>query len=245
MSFDNTGDPQKSKQESGTFGEEDKGGDKKPYLVIDGREFATQEDVIKHISSAQEHISTLEGENRSYRETQEQLKKAADENISARELLEGIHKATTQPKAPETPALSKEEIAAEAAKLASQMVDEKLKSDRVKEAEQANLSECLQSAEQALGEDYIQRVNEIGKAHNLSGAQIDNLAKTAPSVFKRLFLPEDKKGKGPSDGEYNTAAFNKVQEPEKRTSIMSVTDNKSRANLVQERIAAKLAEANN
>lgn len=245
MSFDKS-DQDQGNQAPGTFDKTagQQSDNSQPFLVIGERAFATPDDVQKKISSADAHIEKIEAENKAYRERQEALEKAANDNLSARELLEGIKSATSQPAPSETPSISPEEVAAKAIQIATNQVQENLKSDALKKAEEANLNEALTAAKEYFGDDYIDKVNDLGKEHGLDGKAINNLAKQSPKAFANLFLPKTEQSKGPSDGDYNSAAFHQQSKTES-TSFMKLTTVKDRAAEVQRRIQEAEQRARN
>jgi len=229
----------KDKSTVGGFEPKENGADKQPFLKIGEREFATAEDVRKFYENSQSHIKKLEEENSNYREREGVLSKAAADNVSMRELLEGINKAAASQKPSETPSVSRDELVAEAVQIATTQLREELKSERTKEAEEVNLRQAMKVAEEHYGSDYIGKVIEAGRAIGLSGAQINNLAKQNPEVFSRTFIGQVKKASsGPAEGDINTAAL-KEQPQDRKGGLMKILDNKSRANYVMERIAAK------
>lgn len=240
MSFDTD-----DKSESSNNGfDQPAGEDQTPKPIKVGeREFATQEDLERHILSAQEHITKIEAENAEMRAKEEVLSKAAEENISARELLEGISKANKSTESSETPSKSQDELVAEAVALATARVSENLKSEAIKHAEESNLQSAMDEAKEAYGDDYIKKVVELGQTHGLTPDKIDNLAKTSPKAFANLFIPADKPSGRPASGEYNSTAFNEDATPAKPGSIMRVTNNKDRAKIIQDRIAAKVKQS--
>ena len=215
--------------------------DNQVFLKVGERAFAKPEDAARYVEHSSTHISKLEEENRLLREAQDKLQHAADDNVTVRELLEGMRNAATTSTPPSaTPSVSKEELVAEAVKIATTQVREELKSEQQLALEKTNLNEAMTAAQEEFGEQFIEEVGKIGTQHGLTGVQINNLAKQSPKAFAKLFLKGKSASSGPSGGEYNTSAFQQSSQI-KRPSIMSVTDNKSRARIVQERIAERLA----
>lgn len=242
MSFDQA-DQAKSNPNTGSFDtNQGNPGDNQPFLTIGERVFSTPEDVKKFYESSQTHIATLEDENKGYKETHENLQKAANDNISARELLEGI-KATNSEKHVETPPVSKEEMVAEAVRIAKIEIQEDMKTNAQKDLDSNNLSEAMSKAEDYYGEEYVAAVNKIGKEHNMTGAQINNLAKTSPVAFGKLFMPDQKGSSAPSEGNFNTNGMT-TKPAEDKVEFMKLSKVKDRAAVITQRILAKQQPAN-
>lgn len=242
MAFDND---DKSTSTSGFGSKEDAPADqpKSPFLKVGEREFAAPDDVTTHISAAQEHIAKLEKENQEMREREAVLQKAAEDNMTARELLEGIQKATSTPKPSETPSVDKEELIAEAVRIATTTVEHNLRSEAERRAADTNLADAEEAAKKAYGDSYKAKIIELGNTHGLTGKQIDNLAKQSPAAFKSLFIPTAPASSGPTDGSLNTGAFQQPPKDEKPKRIMAATSNKERAAIIESRILAKTLQS--
>ena len=242
MSFDQA-DQASSNPTTGSFDTtQGNTGDSQPFLQIGERVFATPEDVKKFYESSQTHIQTLEEENKGFKETHENLQKAANENISARELLEGI-KANKANDHVETPPVDQAALVAEAVRIAKIEISEELKSNQQKELDSNNLTSAMSQAEEYYGEDYVTAVNKIGKEHSMTGAQINNLAKTSPVAFGKLFMPDQKASATPAEGDINTNGMNK-EPADTKVEFMKLTKVNERAAEITRRILAKNQSAN-
>ena len=222
----------------GSFEKKDESHDQRPFLAIGDRVFSTPADVEKFYRNANDHIKSLEEENKTFKETQEQLRKAADDNLSARELLQGIKDASTSGKPSETPSVNKDELVAEIVRIATTQVSDELKSHQQKEYEDKNLSTAMNAAKEAFGETFIDDVLRLGVEHGLDSAAVNNLAKTSPVAFEKLFLPAQKGVTAPVEGSINTSSLHTKHSPEKR-SIMKMSKVTDRAAEMTRRILEK------
>jgi len=228
----------------GSFNEGDTTSVDKPnvFLQVGDRVFSTAEEVAKHVAASQAHITKLEAEAKEQSDQISKAAAAADDNVSMREILEGLKNANQSQKAPDTPAASKEEVIAEAVAIATQRVSENLKTENQKKLEDDNLAVAMELAEEKYGDDFKGEVIKVGKDHGLTGDQVNNLAKTSPIAFQRLFIPVVPSGNGPAEGDLNTQAFNQQPGDTNKVSFMRMSKATERADEVTRRIQAKQAQ---
>lgn len=239
--FDDKDDQSKSNE--GGFDKQDQAADhNRVFLQVGDRVFTSAEDAAKHIAAAQSHIKKLEDEAKERDSNLDKVSAAAQDNVQMREVLEGLKQATHSQNTPATPAVSKDELVAEAVALATQQVDETLKTRAQSRMEDDNLASAMDLAREQYGEDFKDKVVKLGSEHGLTGKQINDLAKTQPMVFKTLFIPKTTDGKGPSSGDLNTSAFDAKPDDTTKKPFMKMTDSNQRAQAVAARIAAKRAQ---
>lgn len=153
------------------------------FLVAGERAFRSADDVVTHVTHAQNHISTLEEERKSDREKLEsQTKEIARLKLIEESLVPGH---TTDRKPAETPQVSTEQMAAQAATLAVGLLAE----TKAKELQQSNLADVEALAKQSYGDTYATEVVKIGAAIGMTPEAIDDLGRTSPDAFKKLFIP--------------------------------------------------------
>jgi len=207
--------------------------DNADYLTIGDRTFKSAEEVQTHFEASQEHIAKLEGENKDLREKVAPVEQAAVEAASIQDVLDKLKQVAT-PAAPETPAVSMDELVSQAVNMATTRVEENMKTQATQQLENDNLTTSTTAAKAAYGEDkFMETIQKIGMELGLTDpAQIDNLAKQSPALFKRVFLPvQPTTVGGPSESSINMAARAAPTGPTK--SFMKTQSMKTRADIMQ------------
>jgi hypothetical protein len=154
-----------------------------PFLVVGDRVYQTKEDLLKKIENADQHIETLEKENRSFQESQAQAAKEEEKGL-LKQVLEAVKQNGT--KAENTTQSSKPELNED------EIVDRavaKLKAELSEAEQEENMNSCMVTAEEVYGEQYLAKVQAKAKEIGMDMDKVDNLAKTAPQAFAQLFLP--------------------------------------------------------
>lgn len=155
------------------------------FLVAGERAFGDREAVVKNIENAQSHILTLEAEGKVGREA---LAKAETEITRLKKIEDGLDGRTQMGNVDTTHQLSNDEIAA----LAADLAVGKMKQSATVEVQNKNLKAAEARAEAAYGEDnYKTKIGEIAVSLSMSMKAVDELGKSSPSAFDRLFLPTD------------------------------------------------------
>lgn len=194
----------------------------KVFLIAGDRAFRTKDDVVNNIAHAQGHIQTLEGETRTLRGENDTLK-AENENL--KRTMEALENKSGKEEQTATP--SKDEIVSAAA--------DEIENRNKANVEAANLQAAMDSAKNAYGENFNEKINELAKKNNMTINAVNYLAKMSPDAFSKLFLPEGKSvvPAAPTQGEVTSKAVDEVEKKTKSVNIMKVPV-KERAAKVQE-----------
>lgn len=184
MSFADNDQDQKDQQTAQGNNTGDDAGKTEPFFVDGDRVFQTKEDLIKSWSAGQEHINKLESE-AAQRAQAEQAAEQDEQKGILKELLETV-KSNTGRKADETSQSSKPEFNEE--EIVTKAVTKLLDTLSEKELE-GNMETCMEKAEEVLGDDYKKTIQAKAKELGMSMDSVDNLAKTSPGAFNKLFLP--------------------------------------------------------
>lgn len=153
------------------------------FLVAGERAFGDAESVVKKIESADTHIATLEAEGKVNREALD----TALAEVSRLKKIEDSLDGRPSGNPDQTDQMSIEEVAAHAAELAVG----KIAQNRTVEAQNQNLAGCEAKAKEAYGDTYVNTISTIATKLNMSLKAVDELSKSSPDAFSRLFLPAD------------------------------------------------------
>lgn len=209
------------------------------FLVAGERAFRSADDVVKNIENAQSHISTLEAERAADREKLAAIKA---ENERLRKIEEGLDGRNNSGNDDQTDQLSKDELAAQAAVAAVDI----MKQNQNKEVQEDNLAQAEAAAKEAYGDQYVTKIDEIAKGLNMTLAAVDQLGKTSPGAFKRLFLPaEPGKPHVPSSGSVNVPAGDMQQGAQAPSGNVTKMRERERIAHVKDRMSAAGIEYGN
>lgn len=212
MSFENignTGDPAATTTPPAA----DPAAGNQAFLIVEDRAFRSSDDVAKHITHAQAHISTLEQEQAETRaklqEMEAALAKANNAGDSAQQILDRLDSLSNNNQsdgstAPTT-AVSKEDLAA----VQQAAVDQALATINHTQNEaqaNANLATCMDNATAAYGENVGDAISKLAGDLGMTIADVDIMAKQKPAVFSRLFLPAKQASTGFTSGGVSTGA---------------------------------------
>jgi hypothetical protein len=151
------------------------------FLVAGERAFRDAESVVKNIENAQAHITTLEAERVTDREA---LATAQAEVARLKKIEDGLD-GRQSGNDDRTDQMSIEQVAAQAADMAvGKIAQSKTVAEQTK-----NLADSEAKAEAAYGKDYLNKISEIATNLNMTLKAVDELGKSSPSAFARLFLP--------------------------------------------------------
>ena len=178
------------------------------FLIVGERAFATKDDVSRNITAAQTHIKTLEQENAKYRDD---VKSLSEEVTRLKTALEGMQQGTTSQtsgKENQTGALSKEELVTAVV----QQVRHTMTAEEREVQRKTNINTVFSEAVTAYGDKdkMISKVAYAAKELHMSMADVDELAKNNPRVFRQLFIPQKQSNQSaqPTDGDVNTSTLN-------------------------------------
>lgn len=185
MSFaDNSEQDQKAGDQSDNNKSEGDKGDQ-PFFTLGDRVYKTEDDLKKAMTNANEHINTIEGENKQYKDSASQSAHNEGQKELARQVLEGIkeqNRNTDQTDQQSKVGLNEDDIA--------KIVIKQLKVSNSETAKDANMNSCMDSAEKVYGEKYLIKVGERAKELDMSMDDVDKLAENNPNAFKSLFIPK-------------------------------------------------------
>ena len=146
----------------------------KAFLIVGDRAFRDRDALVKHISSAQAHIQTLEAERAADRQTLAELKAEV-------ERLKKIADAAASAPAKDDPPFDPDEVVSRTVAVLSQQEQAKVQA--------ANLAAAIERAKKAYGDEFTQKVNEKAAALGMTLEEVDLMAKTKPALFDATFLP--------------------------------------------------------
>lgn len=200
---------------------------------VDGRKY-TVEAAVKKIQNGDQHIQTLESENKTQRET---LAAAADEIKRLKGLAEVLARKQEIESDDTKTSIDPDEIARKAAGLVKGTLDEDARIQR----ENQNLVEVRQSLTKKYGQSVDEIVAKVIEPLGMTKAEAMALAKSKPKAFLAYFERVPTPSPMPTVGNINTQGVKAEQTPTKRTVFDAKTE-KERAAIYQERLAQKLKE---
>lgn len=178
-------------------------------LVGPGKKYATLDKALEALTASQQHIATIEAENRD-------LRVKADGTVSVEQVHATVQELLAQERATHKPAVVDE------ATLGG-LLDRKLAETRAQETRKSNQSAVATALKDKYGdkaeEVFTRKAEELG----LSVATLNEIAATSPKAALEYFgNPKAPAGLIHSSGSINTSAFNtNVQLPDKPKSPMS------------------------
>lgn len=148
-------------------------------ITAGGREFKSTDDLDKHITHAQTHISKIEEENRALRE---QLQKQESQSKSVEDILAKIESNTPseEPTVQYQAQGQREEVDIDS------LLEQKLNERKAKELQNNNYSQCMSEAKKLFGDEYLEKLNSMSAELGIDNGV--DLAKNSPQAFKKLFL---------------------------------------------------------
>jgi YesN/AraC family two-component response regulator len=205
-----------------------------PFLTVGDRVFKTKEDVVKNISSAQEHISKIEN---SYKEAISLIEKqegALEKSSRIEELMEALakRKEESSGRAEETPSLNKDDLIADAIKAFDQLQNER----KSVEVEQRNWEEATSILSKAYADKTDEVVRKVVAENDLTWEDAVRLAKRSPKVFLKMFNLNNKTTATVNTSSVNTEQFGTQRASKPHTSLMKMST-RERAEYVRQRLA--------
>lgn len=220
-----------------------------PTLTVNGKTL-TLDEAAKKLENQDQFIETLKSERAKDVEVNETLASRLDNLESAVQTKDGLENLlknlTTAPVAApapsETPAVqqvSTEEL--------TEAVKASLQKEQIVEKQKANMQSSMSAARAAYGDDYANKIIELGREAGYDIDGVDDLANNHPTAFAKLFLPEAK----PATPGLNTdssvsapAAGTQDPAPAERKTWSQLKTSAARSADIAARIAAKEAEYN-
>jgi len=170
--------------------------DESGKITIGDRTFDSQADLIKSWENGQTHISTLEAERESDRE---QLTKAA----TMEEVLDRLQSKQTE----QTEQTASVEPTVNQANLTREDVNNMLVQREAEKSAEGNLEKSMTVAKDALGTDYINKLESKARELGMSETDAIELAKKSPTAFSSLFVPSTPSVSTSSFGDINAEAI--------------------------------------
>lgn len=158
------------------------------WFEVDGRKF-DKESAKTYYENASSHIGRLEQENAELREQQKQLDKL--EKLEALLQQQADHQ-NLEGKSPE-PDDTKSVDIDELTRQVYEQVTGKLTTQQQEAAREQNRAQAGQKVKAAYGENYADKLVEIGQDYGLDQKGIMDMAETNPKMFERIFLPKASK----------------------------------------------------
>ena len=152
------------------------------FMIVGDRAYKDREAVITKLTHADQHIRTLETERATDRAT---IKTQADEIERLKLIIEarGHGNEDASGKSTQTAALSKEDVVSTVRNVLSE------------DQRKTNLNAVYKEAQTAYGEKMLEKIGSIASELGYTGSQLDELAKSNPTAFRKLFLPAQEQSK--------------------------------------------------
>ena len=205
------------------------------FLQVGDRVFKTQEDAIKHINSAQEHIQKLEKDWENATSLIDRQSELLERSSRVDELVSAVKQNTSSQEENTTP-VDKGEIIAEAINA----FEQRQKEATVLQQRQENAARVQSTLNQLYGDKADEVVQKVIGEHGISMDDAVKMAGDMTAVFLKLFNEGHRSTAKAHTSSVNTEAVatRPAQAPHK--SIMKMSS-KERAAYIQ----SKLAEYNN
>lgn len=204
----------------------------KPFFQVGERVFKTQEDLARHIESAQNHIQKLENDFTAATTLVGKQEQLLEKASRVDELLDA-YKQNSSREVKDTTSLSKEEVIAEALRAFEQQQSQRTTMQKYLENQQL--------VEQALTQHYGDRALDVAQRvaaeNGMTFEEVGEMAKRHPKVLLKMFNLTNKTDAKPTTGSVNTSAMKYTPAQGPRKSIMSMSG-RERAEYIQ----AKLRE---
>jgi hypothetical protein len=166
----------------------------------EGGEPLTEDDIARLKKShynAQNHIKTLESETAKMRDELESLREQANQAKAIDDVLEEIRNRNSYSENDTThqSTIDPDEIV--------ERVKGQLTKEQQLQEQSVNAAKVLSQLESMYGENYTSKVQETANDLGMDLAYMDNLAKTAPNAFLKLFDKDAVKTPAPTQGTTN------------------------------------------
>lgn len=165
-----------------------------PFLKVQDRVFNSPDDVVNKIRHADEHIRKLEEERRQDRERLAKLQADLEARKSIEDALADLRRGSFSSSTPDDSSDSRGETSQTATRDpkedVSKLVEEILANKTAAEREAANEASMNRLVLEAYGDKSRETLAKIAQELGMTPADARNMARRQPSVFTRLFLPE-------------------------------------------------------
>lgn len=208
--------------------------EEKPFLVVGDRVFKTQEDAIKHINSAQEHISKLENDWDNATTLIDRQSELLERSSRVDELVSAV-KQNSSSQEEHTAPVDRGELIAEAINAFEQRQSERT----VQEQRRSNWTNVSSTLNKLYGDKADEVVQKVIGEHGISMDRAVELAGDMPTIFLRMFDEGKSSTVKPNISSVNTEVVASQPAEGPRRSFMRMSS-KDKARYIQ----AKLAEYN-
>lgn len=206
----------------------------------------------KKIENADSHIMTIQGENADLRRQLEEAQAQLAKSKTVEDALDMLNQQPQQQEvvqpsqspSPEPQALDMDALMAQAQQKATEAANAAFQQSQLKVAQEANFNDSLSYAKGQFGEEYQSKLIEVGSQVGLDANGINELAKTNPAMFKKLFKsPQAPNTTAPSGRGPRMAPSNKADSDFKQAVNTMLDSDKSWGSdaMVQNLLAAEEA----
>lgn len=206
----------------------------KPFFQAGERVFKTQEDLARHIESAQEHIKKLESDFGTATELVDKQEQMLAKAKRVEELLDAYEQNSSRG-AEDTTSLKKEEVIAEALRAFEQQQTQRT----VLETQAQNQKLIEDNLVKHYGDRAMEVTQRVAAENGLSMEEVTEMSRRHPKVLLKMFDLSIKTDAKPTRSSVNSAALPHTPATGPRKSLMQMSG-KERAAYVQ----AKLRELN-
>lgn len=239
MSFlnQNTGEPShqeantESQQAAQQFTENQSNQEEQVFLKVGDRVFKSQEEAVRHISSAQEHISKLENDFASATSLVDRQAQLLEKAKNVDDVMEALASKNSSGNAEGTPQLSKDEVIADAIRAFELKQKEQTRAQQMEQ----NWSTVTSTLSQMYGDKTDEVVQKVAGENGLSIEEAATMAKSHPKVFLKMFDNGTYRSAAkPNQGSVNSLSVNTPARTEHRP--LARMSMKERAAEVQRRL---------
>ena len=205
-----------------------------PYLSVGDRVFKSKEDVINHITHAQNHISKLEGDFNNATQLIEKQSSLLEQSSKFDDVLDAVNnRQDSSGNAEETPKLSKDEVIADALRAFEQHQQQQtLEQRRI-----SNFNSVSQVLTKAYGDKTDEVVTKVAAENGLSLQEAAEIAKSHPKVFLKMFdTNTQQRTAQPTHSSVNTQALGYQESTRPRKKLTSMSG-RERAAYVQQMLS--------
>ena len=208
-------------------------------LKVGDRTFNSQASAVDHINHTQAHITKIEAENASLRESKVSLEQKASEVDEIKAQVQTLLAEVQKNQHSESPATTSP---TDVATLVS-AVKESISADSAATTESDNWKDSSAAAKALWGDDYLGKIQSKADELGMSIIAIDRMAKESPKAFKQVVLgvaPQSRSNTALTESSVNASSLHQENNNQSGERFkFTKANSKDRANNVAERIAAK------
>lgn len=223
-------EPQTPVEDNQQVAQQPAGAEEQVFLKVGDRTFKSQEDAVRHVSSAQDYIQKLESDFESATALLDRQQQLLDKSKNVDDVMKAIAQRDSSGNAEDTPQLSKDEVIADALRAFEQQ--QEMRTAAQQKAENARLVHSTLS--QSYGDKMDEVVQKVAVDNGLSMQEAEEMATRHPKVFLKMFDTGSRHTAKPTQGGVNTqAVYTPQEQPYRPLKRMSM---KERAAEVQRRL---------